>query len=242
MNLRIPSEEIERYASPSQRARVGTEAWGAANLFCPSCDSSHLESTPKNNAAFDYFCSTCNSPFQLKSQSKPFGRKILDSAYSQMRRAIMEDRTPNFFILHYDPVQWMVKSIVLIPHFALALSSVECRKPLSSTARRAGWVGCNILLDKIPIDARIPVVDFGVIRDPTDVREAFKRLQPLEGIKVDKRGWTLEVLNIIRSLGRPQFNLADVYSYAGSLKKLHPQNSHIRDKIRQQLQVIRDLF
>jgi hypothetical protein len=28
---------------------------------------------------------------------------------------------------------------------------------LSATARRAGWVGCNFALDRIPIDARIRV-------------------------------------------------------------------------------------
>ncbi|PYT58190.1 MAG: hypothetical protein DMG35_18675 [Acidobacteria bacterium] len=37
------------------------------------------------------------------------------------------------------------------------------------------------------------------------------------------------------------FTLADVYAHAGSLAKLHPNNAHIRDKIRQQLQLLRDL-
>jgi len=38
-----------------------------------------------------------------------------------------------------------------------------------------------------------------------------------------------------------EFTLADVYAHAGALAKLHPQNRHVRDKIRQQLQVLRDL-
>jgi len=45
--------------------------------------------------------------------------------------------------------------LIFIPDFSFTLSAVERRKPLPSTARRAGWVGCNILLDRIPIDARI---------------------------------------------------------------------------------------
>jgi type II restriction enzyme len=38
-----------------------------------------------------------------------------------------------------------------------------------------------------------------------------------------------------------EFTLADVYAHANALAKLHPKNAHIRDKIRQQLQVLRDL-
>jgi type II restriction enzyme len=73
-----------------------------------------------------------------------------------MKRAIIEDRTPNLFVLHYDLNTWAVRTVLLVPHFAFALSAVERRKPLALTARRAGWVGFNILLDKIPVNARIP--------------------------------------------------------------------------------------
>lgn len=37
------------------------------------------------------------------------------------------------------------------------------------------------------------------------------------------------------------FTLADVYAAEDSLAQLHPHNAHIRPKIRQQLQVLRDL-
>jgi len=33
----------------------------------------------------------------------------------------------------------------------------------------------------------------------------------------------------------------DFYAHGDSLAKLHPQNAHVRDKIRQQLQLLRDL-
>ena len=44
-----------------------------------------------------------------------------------------------------------------------------------------------------------------------------------------------------QSLHKLEFTLADVYAHAASLAKLHPNNRHVRDKIRQQLQVLRDL-
>jgi hypothetical protein len=38
-----------------------------------------------------------------------------------------------------------------------------------------------------------------------------------------------------------QFSNEDAYTLAPHLKKLHPRNRHVTDKIRQQLQVLRDL-
>src|SRR3984893_10644549 len=241
MNLSLPTTNLEKYKSASQRARVGTESWGSSNFFCSSCESPRLDQASRNTAAIDFVCTICSSAFQLKSQSKPFGTKIVDAAYSQMRRAILEDRTPNLLVLHYDPTAWAVRTVVLIPRFAFSMSALERRKPLALNARRAGWVGCNILLGNIPQDARIPVVLDGKPRPPAELCRAYQRLRPLEKLEVEKRGWTLDVLEVVRSLGRAEFNLHDVYSLAATLAKLHPHNAHVHDKIRQQLQVLRDL-
>jgi type II restriction enzyme len=241
VNLLLPTKGLERYKSASQRARIGTEAWGALNFFCPVCKSPRLDIASRNTAAVDYLCPRCRSPFQLKSQSKPFGNKILDAAYSEMKRAILSDNTPNLYVLHYDLTQWAVRTVILVPHFAFALSAIECRPPLVLTARRAGWIGCNILLNKIPTDARIPIIESGEVSPASEVRQAYSRLRPLENLKVETRGWTLDVLNVVRSLNKKEFSLADVYAHADDLAKLHPKNAHIPDKIRQQLQHLRDL-
>jgi len=241
VDLRLPVTGLDRYKSASQRARVGTESWGAENFFCPACQSPRLRAAPQGTAAIDYLCPACDSPFQLKSQSKVIGSRILDAAYSEMKRAILEDRTPNLYILHYDLSAWAVRTLILIPRFALPLSAVERRKPLAATARRAGWVGCNIVLDRIPLSARIPIVQEGQARPRSAVREAYQRLRPLEKLRVEKRGWTLDVLQLVQSLNKAEFELSDVYAHAAALSTLHPQNAHIHDKIRQQLQVLRDL-
>jgi type II restriction enzyme len=241
VDLHLPSAGLDRFKSASQRARVGTESWGASNFFCPVCDSPRLEVAPHGTATLDYSCPKCDSSFQLKSQSRPFGTRILDSAYSQMKRAILTDRTPNLYVLHYDLTAWAVRTVILIPHFAFALSAIERRPPLASTARRAGWVGCNILLEKIPAHARIPIVSEGTPHASREVRASYDRLRPLEKLKVEKRGWTLDLLQVVQSLGKTEFTLADVYAHAPALAKLHPDNRHVRDKIRQQLQVLRDL-
>jgi type II restriction enzyme len=158
-----------------------------------------------------------------------------------MVRAIREDRTPNLFALQYDSLRWRVENVILIPHFAFPLSAIEKRKPLSVTARRAGWVGCNILLDAIPADAKIPIVSDGRYHSKRDVRAQYARIQPLQNINPEQRGWTLDVLNVVRSLGTAVFSLAAVYEREAELARIHPKNRHVRDKIRQQLQVLRDL-
>lgn len=55
-----------------------------------------------------------------------------------------------------------------------------------------------------------------------------------------ERGWTLDVLNAIRRLGKAEFTPAEAYACERELEQLRPDNRHVRDKIRQQLQVLRD--
>jgi type II restriction enzyme len=240
MNLSMPAHLALSYRSPAQQARVVSEAWGRDNLYCPNCQSPALNPEPNNRAAFDYSCPNCELPFQLKSQSLPLRDRIIDAAYEAMMRAIREDRTPNLYALHYSRIVWQVQNLILVPHFAFSASAVEARKPLTSKARRAGWVGCNIVLKNIPLDARIHLVSDGVPMPPQQVRERFHRLKPLEEISPKERGWTLDVLKVIRSLGKKEFSNSNVYAYESQLERLHPNNRHIKDKIRQQLQVLRD--
>jgi type II restriction enzyme len=136
---------------------------------------------------------------------------------------------------------WRVKNLRRVPSFAFPPSAIIKRKPLSSTARRAGWVGCNFDLTRIPADARIPVVTESEVAPEKVVREQFRRVKPLRKIDAKERGWTLDVLNAVRSLGRVEFTNGDAYTLADHLEQLHPDNRHVKDKIRQQLQVLRDL-
>jgi hypothetical protein len=57
------------------------------------------------------------------------------------------------------------------------------------------------------------------------VRAKYKRVKPLENISVTQRGWTLDVLNAIRRLGKTEFTTADTYAFTRELERLHPDNS-----------------
>lgn len=237
----LPRSGLERYKSGAQRARVASEGWAHENLYCPNCDTASLDRAPVNTPAVDFVCPGCATSFQLKSQSRVFSLRIVDAAYESMVRAIRENRTPALFALHYDAARWNVEDVIVIPHFAFPLSAIEKRPPLSATARRAGWVGCNIRLDAIPEDAKIRVVLSGAPLSRESVRRQYARVKPLARLDVEQRGWTLDVLRVVRSLGMGRFSLSDVYEHADALSRLHPRNRHVREKIRQQLQVLRDL-
>jgi type II restriction enzyme len=241
MIFALPVENLDPYKSASQRARVATEVWGLGNLYCPNCKSNDLNRTPHNTPVVDFICPICESGFQMKSQSRAVGCRLVDAGYDAMKKAIVTKRTPNLFVLQYDREMWLVQNLLLIPSFAFSLSAVECRKPLGPKARRAGWVGCNIRLDLIPGDAKIPIVADGIEVNAAVVRQSYARLRPLDRFTVEKRGWTLDVLKIIRKIAKAEFSLAEVYAFESSLAQLHPKNYHLRDKIRQQLRVLRDI-
>ena len=130
---------------------------------------------------------------------------------------------------------------MLIPRMFFSASVIEKRKPLGPDARRAGWVGCNILLSEIPSDGKITMVSSGVPLNREQVRSEFSRVKNLSKVPPSLRGWTLDVLSVIRRLGKQDFSLKEVYGFEPELKELHPRNENIRPKIRQQLQVLRDL-
>ena len=235
----MPHHLANNFKSPSQRARVVTEAWASRELYCPSCLAPALDATPVNHEATDYYCPACGSPYQLKSSKSGIGMRIPDGAYKSMLSAIREDRTPNL-LLSYNQVTWQVKDLLIIPHFAFSEQAIIPRKPLIATARRAGWIGCNIDLSRITPEARISIIRSGEITPSATVLQLFSRLRPLSQIKSGERGWTLAILNAIQSAGWIEFTTKAAYGFEQGLRKLFPSNKHIRQKIRQQLQVLRD--
>jgi hypothetical protein len=72
----------------------------------------------------------------------------------------------------------------------------------------------------------ILVVAKSRISPAAEVRERFKRVKPLKDISVKERGWTLDVLNGIRRLGKVEFTNGDAYTLAEHLERLHPDNRH----------------
>lgn len=240
MHLDFDLNVANRYKSPSQKARVLTEDWAQRHLYCPACQHHAVERKRDNTKIYDFVCVRCAETFQLKSQKHPIGCKILDSAYQPMLDAIRTNKAPNFFLLHYDPLHWTVRDLLLIPRYFISSSCIEARKPLSPQARRADWVGCWINIAQVPSEGRIFLVQNRIVYPSKDVSTNYRRFAFLNKNDWQSRGWTADVLACLDKLGKPQFTLHEVYAFAGELQTLHPGNFHVRDKIRQQLQVLRD--
>jgi type II restriction enzyme len=240
MNLQCKAELAAAYKSGSQIARVLTEEWCLRELYCPACLSDQLSASKVNTPAIDFVCPECDQLFQLKSLKNWNPKKIVDAGYYSMLRSIRADKVPNLLILQYS-VEWLVRNLLLVPRFFLSESAIERRKPLAPHARRAGWVGCNILLGQIPVDGKIAMVAGGLPVPKRRVRNEFERTRSLTKIPPSVRGWTLDVLSVARRLRKPQFTLKDVYEFENELQASHPGNHNVRAKIRQQLQVLRDV-
>lgn len=240
MNLQCRAEVGFGYKAGPQIARVVTEDWCSREVYCAACDSSRLSQSRTNTQAIDFLCASCEESFQLKSLKNWIPKKVVDAGYDAMIRAIREDRTPNLLLLQYSR-DWLVQNLLLVPRMFFTESIIEKRKPLSAQARRAGWVGCNILLSEIPPDGKIPIVSGGSALPKERVRSEFARVRRLGELAPSLRGWTVEVLRLVRRLGKARFSLSELYAFEGELQTAHPHNQNVRPKIRQQLQVLRDL-
>jgi len=238
-SLQCDFEVSAGYKSPTQIARVVTEHWCSLNLYCPGCDAESLTQSSPNTKAIDFHCGTCRQSYQLKGQRHENLRRVTDGSYSAMLAAVQRNTAPNLLIMNYTPA-WTVQQLLLVPSVFFTESVLERRPPLQPTARRAGWIGCNLLLHNIPEEGKIPLIQQGKIIPPSVVREKFHQQQSLRKIEWHARGWTLDVLKIVRRLGA-LFTLNDAYQYESELMQLHPNNRNVRAKIRQQLQVLRDL-
>ncbi len=163
----------------------------------------------------------------------------MDAAHSAMITAIRSDSVPNLFVLNYDAL-WRVRNLLLVPSFFFAESCVVARPPLSPNARRAGWIGCEIHLNRIAPEGKLWVVRESSVVSPSEVRRQYETIRPLSQVAASARGWTLDVLNALHKIGRQEFTLDEAYAFEAELAVLHPNNNNVRPKIRQQLQVLRD--
>jgi len=117
---------------------------------------------------------------------------------------------------------------------------IEKRKPLAATARRAGWIGSNILLSEIPQSGKIFIVRAGQPEPKESVLSKWQQTLFLRDQEQEARGWLIEVMKCVEEIGRRDFQIDDIYAFEGRLSRIYPGNRNVRPKIRQQLQFLRD--
>lgn len=240
MDLQMYFKGIDNYHSGAQQARVFTETWVARNLYCPRCGNENIVHFKNNRPVADFYCEKCKNEYELKSKSGGLGEKVNDGAYDTMIARITGNQNPDFLFMGYQKQSLTVKDLVIVPKHFFIPSMIEKRRPLSATARRAGWTGCNILINTIPKQGFIKIIEDGRIVEKEKVLLQMSRCSKLEILNVEARGWLLDVLECVNLIPMQEFSLDDVYRFEAVLAAKHPQNHNVKPKIRQQLQYLRD--
>lgn len=135
----------------------------------------------------------------MKSKNGVLSKKIVDGAYHTMINRIEANNNPNFFFLTYDKSKWSVRDFFIIPKHYFVADLIEMRKPLSENARRAGWIGCNILLDRIPSSGKIFLIQNSEIIKRDLIIEKWKKTEFLKSVNQKSRGWLIDILNCVDS-------------------------------------------
>lgn len=239
MNFYLDSSSALRYCNQSQKIRVMSEIWVGQNLYCPICGNIKLQNLKNNMPVADFQCSSCDSTYELKSKRGSIGRKITDGEYSTMVSRITSLENPDLLIMQYSD-DYQVTDLTLVPKFFFVPNIIEKRPPLAASARRAGWVGCNILYDRIPMQGRIKIIKQQNIRDASDVMTEYGKALKLRTNSIESRGWIMDVLTCINLIPSNEFSLTEVYKFADELQQRHIENHNVEAKIRQQLQLLRN--
>ena len=239
MQLKLDYSLCEEYKSNTQKMRVATEKWVEQNMFCPICGRPHLHHYTANKPVADFCCEECENDFELKSKNQDsLGKIINDGAYDTMMARLNDLHNPNFlFMTHIDEY---INNFILIPNHFFTPEIIIKRKPLSDNARRAGWVGCNINIADIPPSGKSFLVKDGKEIDRKKGIDDYARIKELKNNSLASRGWMLDVLSCVERAKEDVFSLKEMYEFCDELQEKHRDNAHVKDKIRQQLQFLRD--
>jgi hypothetical protein len=122
-------EPQAKYISGSQSARVWTERWVADWIYCPNCGGPRLRQFPPNLPVADFYCPSCNDQYEVKSQKKAFGAKVVDGAYKTKCERLLSASNPNLLLLNYDLALKTVNNVCVVPKHFFVPEIIEKRKP-----------------------------------------------------------------------------------------------------------------
>ncbi|RYG97393.1 MAG: restriction endonuclease [Alphaproteobacteria bacterium] len=235
------AEEAAVFKGPTQNARVLSEGWVTANGFCPSCGAAPLTAFAANSPVADFHCGVCAEEYELKATKGRTDAKLVNGSWGAMKARLAAANNPSLMVMGYDKARTRVIDLIVVPKHFFTEAIIEPRKPLSITARRAGWQGCNILIGQVPLAGRIALIRSGSHIAKQAVLDQWRATLFLREASLAARGWLLDVMKCVEEIGRPEFTLADVYAYEARLAAVYPANNNVRPKIRQQLQMLRDM-
>lgn len=239
MNLYFNKKLVKNYRSSSQIIRILTEDWLANNVYCPCCGEFPVCQFNNNQPVGDFFCSSCQEQYELKSKNgNRLGGSVPDGAYRTMLERITSNTNPNFFFLSYDKKDWRVNELIIVPkHFFTTDIIISRQKGIPN---RPNYIMCSINTSALPSSGKISIIEQGKVINQDKVMEQWERNFYLRDMKMSSKGWLLTIMSYLDRIPDSEFCLEQMYAFEFELALKYPHNAHIKDKIRQQLQFLRD--
>jgi hypothetical protein len=144
---------------PTKNQALGEkgESAVAQRISCPRCNKpKQLTRLPANFQCADVICKFCGFLAQVKATklrgtTTELPAVILGAAWGPQHEQIIAGIYHGLYVVCYDSAEKLVRIDFIPAHILQVTPEVfEPRKPLSESAKRAGWQGFMIRLDKLP--------------------------------------------------------------------------------------------
>lgn len=144
-------------ATARQQLGVKGEEAVRRHVACPRCNKRrHLTRLPTNFQCADVICKFCGFLAQVKATTLPKGSshlppRILGAAWGPQHEQIVAGIYHGLYVVGFSAAGRLVRIDYVPAHVLQATpQAFEPRKPLSATAKRAGWRGFIYNLEKLP--------------------------------------------------------------------------------------------
>tara|TARA_B110000305_G_scaffold173614_1_gene191901 strand:- start:256 stop:750 length:495 start_codon:yes stop_codon:yes gene_type:complete len=150
-------KEKKKWKSESRIVGEAGELYIKENIECSRCNDNNFQKCKSNETSKDLICISCSQKYQIKAKSATQKQinniknkdifKTIGGEYSTTLKNINEQI--DYLIILYEKKSYKIINILYIKYENININCIIPRKPLSTTAKRAGWQGCNIIFDNI---------------------------------------------------------------------------------------------
>ncbi len=158
-NIISQVKENNNWKNESRIVGEACEYYIKNNTKCVRCNHNNFYKCKTNEQSKDLICINCNQKFQIKAKSATQKQvnniknknifRTIGGEYSTTLKNINEQI--DYLIILYEKHSYKIINILYIKNENISSNSIIPRKPLSITAKRAGWQGCNFLFNNIEI-------------------------------------------------------------------------------------------
>jgi len=151
--------EIKKWKNESKIIGEACEEYIIKNIKCIKCNFINYEKCKINEKSKDIICNNCCQNYQIKAKcvtqnqiNNILSKKIFKTVGGEYTTTIHNiNQNIDYIIILYEKKSYNIKNILYIQSESINTECIIPRNPLSATARRAGWQGCNIIFKNFKI-------------------------------------------------------------------------------------------